>query len=474
MQNLTLLFLGATMLGTPEQARVTVAEDGLGTFIERRDDPVVAFAPQPLVASSTFRDFVRLPAETSCSWLFCFVPMKNNTGYYRDRFIGARIDVEATHDGQTWHAKAIQSDGTRLTWGPVTYYSYWNGYTNCFVGSWALCGTLKATIWFYTASQCVMPTGNWAWEFFDDGQLFAAGQHDFRPSLPPRTVTLFNQGASPWGTDAHDSTCATYDAEGTVITSYCGPPPLPPPPSARRWQIREKGCYLTAAAEMLSYHRVNTNPRELNEWLTNNNGYTTAGDVRPSGLVRFASTRNVNLVFDGRSTGAALRNSLCRRGPVIIQPRSTHWATATGFTSDAMTDAILADPDGGTERSFGEAARRGLSPGETAIPLESAEAREFSRPAPGVYYDHSGLFIILHSPVHAVVTDPLRRRVGFDVASGKRFSEIPKAGPNPEGDYQISHSARGTPGDTGCPATASESVGGVGSVLLQPKQAAAA
>ena len=51
----------------------------------------------------------------------------------------------------------------------------------------------------------------------------------------------------------------------------------------------------------------------------------------------------------------------------------------------------------------------------------------FERPVQSDDHEQSGLFITIHSPVHAVVTDTLRRRVGFDVASGKRYQEIPAA-----------------------------------------------
>ena len=439
MYSMALSLLAAVVLSSPGgKNRILPDVDGIGVAIE----PLVTTqagtrTPGVAAATTTFRDLIRMPAEGCTTWLWCFRSMQDNTAYYRDVLVGGRIDVSDPRDGQRWTAETVRSDGQRFTWdgnSAVTYYSYWNGYTNCFVGGgWALCGTLRATIYFYVAAQCVLPTGNWSWKFFDDGQVLFAGQHDFRPTLPPNMVAVYNQGRpAPWAEEPYDSICETYDLRGQRLLVYCGPPPGETYP-LRRFEIREKGCFMTAIAEMLAYHRVQTNPSELNQWLYENDGYNELGEVLPTGVEAFAQSRGVALGYLRPSTGATLVEDMCRLGPALIQPRASHWATTQGYTSDALTDVDLADPDGGVIRSYSAAAARNLPPGVPRIPLTSAATRLYWGPQRSADLDHSAIMITVYSPVHMVVTDPKRRRVGYDVATGERFSEVPDAIYNDEG-----------------------------------------
>jgi hypothetical protein len=406
-------------------------------------------------SASAFVGFVRWPAEGLCSGpaIACLREMENNTAYFRDFFTGGRTLAAATHDAEQWYAQATDPSGNSRTWPSVTFHAVLPGVgLDCFVGGGlVLCDRTSVLIDWYTGSQC--SAGNWTMRFFDDAAEFANGLYVIEPILPPGTTPAWNQGAAPPtfpgpGPFPYDSMCRALDLDENPIDVWCHPDLDLPPNTLFRYKIQTKGCLLVSYAEVLRYHGVALAPGvdpilDLNRWLVDNDGYSIAGlrsgqpdsggSIDPFKIPFYAAARGVsNMRFVGRFKGADLdtRNQLCGFGPQAIEvlhahpSGPTHWAPATGYPSAAKDDLFLADPNGGVaDRRF--QAYAGSQPNANTI--ASAPTRVLSGPHVTIP-DRSGLWIVIHSPAHMVVTDPAGRKSGFDATSGLYFDEIPGGG----------------------------------------------
>jgi hypothetical protein len=390
-------------------------------------------------STNTFRDLFRydvqfVGSEVRGAW----VAMSNAEAYYRDPFVAGETIARDATDGETWEAVLRKADGTAIRWDPIRFYASYNGRSNCFVSPvWTECGTTVQWVQWYARSQCQAP-GPWRWEFLNNGQIFYAAQFTVLPQIPPGRVPLYDQ--SDYGNPndpehAYDGICRT----GTRRNVYrCDGRP-----GEVRWTIRGKGCYLTDAAMILSYHGVSVDPVTLNRWLIENRGYDPGGEVRPHSIVRYARSRGGTVRFparvpDPQHVWSGLEEAeryICTYGPQMlgVRPDSTgrpgHWVTATGRDA-ARTTYLINDPAGGVGTTLADYNDR------------STAMRSFGRPS-AEYTDASGMRFSFHSPGEMVVTDPQGRRVGYDPIQAITYKEIP--GAYYEG-YYIADAESGDPG----------------------------
>jgi len=236
-----------------------------------------------------------------------------------------------------------------------------------------------------------------------NGSPFFTGQYTQLPRIPPNKVPLYNQGAYA---DAYDAICRTgaqrnvYHCDGRA--------------NEAAWTIAAKGCALSSAAMVLSYHHVTVDPPTLNTWLINHNGYDLRGNIYWDAVARYARTttgHNDALTYLG--AGGNLENSICANGPTIVSVRNGgHWVAAIGRDQNRTT-YLINDPNGGVESSL--AARYANTFGAV---------RRYSGPDFSIT-DVNGVVCRFHSPGELLITDAQGRRTGVDPLTGLTFNEIP-------------------------------------------------
>lgn len=199
------------------------------------------------------------------------------------------------------------------------------------------------------------------------------GSCDLTTSL---SVPLYKQCGQPWKTDTYDHVSAT---------------------------MCSLGCGTTSAAMVLSYHGFPTTPRQLNDWLKsrftdkNNNGQLDPGEPTygylPGGNVNWvevAAYTNNALTFKGFGTADELDDWLCKGRPTIVRVPG-HFVVATG--KNASGEVTINDP------------------GYNLTTLTSYTVEGIRKLGP----PGSGSFALYFpTSIHAIVTDPLGRRVGSD------------------------------------------------------------
>lgn len=145
------------------------------------------------------------------------------------------------------------------------------------------------------------------------------------------TVPLYRQTSSPWNNDP-----------------YGRYPPNDPINTVAKW-----GCHMTSAAMIVSYWGQKssppraTDPRALNTWLRNHNGYDENNGVIHSKIAEYATSLGVALYNRGYYAGrndAVLDDYLRSGNPVIIgvnkrvdpgtgRTYASHFVVATGKTT---------------------------------------------------------------------------------------------------------------------------------------------
>jgi hypothetical protein len=303
--------------------------------------------------------------------------------------------------------------------GKVTFHDSYNGTANCFVAehnngstAWNLCGGKDIYItWYYgrELSDEVLPTGNWAMKFFNDGVEFYSGEFTLLPEINPEKITLLNQGAHK---EHYDSACRTTTCTSIKCDYVCDGRD-----DEVEVTISQEGCYLTGAASILNYHGVLATPPALNDWLKLNDGYIGAGRVDPIALTKYARANGVNMTFLGSSYGLdELENLIYTYGPQLAWAKSRgHFITVTGMDPEKTTYKIM-DPSGGVMTTL--AARNYVVP--------DGGVRIFAGPE-FQYTDMSGIIIYFHSPGELVIEDPNGLKTGYDPIEGVYYNEIPRS-----------------------------------------------
>jgi hypothetical protein len=421
--------------------------------------------------------FVRLPAENDYGYL---VPMDGpadrQTAYFRDAATGGEIFAVASHDGQTWHAEATRPDGTTTAWRPITFHTFYFGRANCFVDEYGYgsCGSTFALMTFYDYTQCG-PVGTWQMRFYRDNAQFASGAYvllprvpdlgtspptPWAPTGPAGTVPSYSQVYEAWHFEPYDGLCTVWNPTTSkkvrdLICPRNQPEPEQTPPLyAFRSPIGSRGCLLTAAVDLLGYHGVQVTPDAFDRWLVGHDGYLPGGDLKTASIALYAAASGKTLSWQG-DWGAeggypnSLESTLCLYGPQLIEARPkrtptpgpspspgpaptampAHWALATGYTDNGLSNIWMADPGRlkGGAPPYQSGPFSTLDPYRPLAELTTARTKVFQGGAKALR-DHSGIYIIFHSPVQFVVTDASGRQTGYDVASGRYLADIPSAG----------------------------------------------
>ncbi len=356
-----------------------------------------------IMSSSTLGGLWRYPSEERY-WL----QMTNATAYFRDVLAGAETHISGAADGETWTADGLLPGGSTINWPAITFYSSYQEQSNCFVSPyWTICGTTSVTVLWYATVQC-QPTGLWTMNFYNNSNYLFSTQFMLLPQIYPGKVPLYNQGAY---TDAYDSICYVIQNSKKVPVPCSTQGAIP-------YTIKQKGCALTSAAMVLSYHGVNVEPSTLNTWLINYidgkgnpRGYDSSGNIYWNAISAYAHSVGKTVNFLG--TGGNLENSICTYGPQIVSVNSkSHWVTPTGRDADKTT-YLINDPNGGVATTL-------------AVRYNNiyGDIRLFGGPE-YIYTDITGIVIRFHSPGELIITDPQGRRTGYDPVSGFSYTEIP-------------------------------------------------
>jgi hypothetical protein len=168
------------------------------------------------------------------------------------------------------------------------------------------------------------------------------------------TNTDFKQYDVAWDTHPYDDRCHLI---GSTIPFNCNP--QSPPANSIPFTIRQRGCAMSAMADVLNYYHdryalnyATTTPRALNQYLRDNAGFDN-GNVNFYQVEDYTTSERT-VCYSGktnlpRTTLTALRNridaNLAQGNPVILRvPSATnpsHFVVAIGKCAG---DYLIADP----------------------------------------------------------------------------------------------------------------------------------
>lgn len=168
------------------------------------------------------------------------------------------------------------------------------------------------------------------------------------------TNTDFKQYDIAWSTHSYDDRCHLI---GSTVPFNCNP--LSPPANSVPFNIRQRGCAMTAMANVLNYYHdryaltyATTTPLALNQYLRDNTGFDS-GDVKFSRVMDYTLSERT-VCYSGKTelrdtTLNALRNridaNLAQGNPVILRVPSptnpSHFVVAIGKCEG---NYLIADP----------------------------------------------------------------------------------------------------------------------------------
>lgn len=357
-------------------------------------------SPAAVSALSTTPDsfvrFFRYPIEPPQGYLTMdeIEPAPTPTAYYRDVYVGAEttLSVSGPVASETWRVDWLLPNN-RAIQTTIKFFSSYNGYQNCFIGDWVVCGVTAVRAYWYIPARC-QPSGTYTTTFYDNGVQY--DQRQFK------LLSQIKEGKVP----SYDQSIYTTQLMGW----------LPPRPT-----IRVKGCALTSLAMILSYHGITgpsgtlIKPDELNEKLKEVGGYTMHDQIEwwavsaiTGGKVNFAPEFSFN----------NLESNICEYGPQMVGAEgstgypNSHWMAATGLNENG--NYLVNDPWQSRDKFYGE-----------NWPVSNS-TRGFKGPG-FIITNLSGISIYLHSPAELLLIDPQGRRLGMDPITGQNFKEIPKS-----------------------------------------------
>ena len=405
------------------------SDDGGSAVIATVEPPAGVFNAQAGPTDSFVR-FVRFPTEEKA---LVSMNATNPVAYYRDSLSGGETLHAGGNDGDILGAQVTPPKGTAVQFvgfrfdGGRRCWVRQQGSTDCVGGP----GATTIRIAWLAGSQCGT-SGDWRFEVFRNGQNIFGGQYKLIPSINPDKVSFitapaYNQGnySDQYGDICRDPQTGAYQTCSLITT------PDPPPAT-----IRQLGCLLTGYASALTYHGIQTLPTDLNDYLTDHEGYTGGGAIWPNKVVEYAKSRDATLKLtfvsgkgeNGDVVGGIARDAVCKAGPVPLAvkhhavgrpngPLRGHFATAWG-RPDAENTFLLKDPNGGLNNQLDS----------TDIPRDYSNVHQGTRalrPAPTTFVFPGGLTIALGSPAELLLTDPSGRRTGINSATDTTFEEIP-------------------------------------------------
>jgi hypothetical protein len=209
------------------------------------------------------------------------------------------------------------------------------------------------------------------------------------------SVPRLLEASPPWGSETYDSTTGTIADYGSVVTSLA------------------MLINYYASSQLLSFH---TDPGVLNTYLTGNSGFLGVGVLNPLTAAQYARNNGVGMYFQGFSTvrnDFTLDSYVCSGNPPLLNvgtPAASHWVVATG--QDTVSGNLTYDiNDPGSDLNTTLQAF-GFSYSGLAL-FTSAP----TTPA--------GLFVVVHSPVDLLITDPNGLMTGLDPTTGTILTQIP-------------------------------------------------
>lgn len=256
--------------------------------------------------------------------------------------------------------------------------------------------------------------------FCDSPYVFYSGQDNFplaqKQNWNSKEAPLYTQIRSPYPSDDETKIWAELDyAEGPVGNYNCG------------YKISQCGCALTSAVMVLKYYNIEADPKNLNIWLNNNNGYGSVGNVNWSKITEYSGNK---IKYDNAKSGDYLNNYalldeyLNKNQPAIAKEK----AGRGGFnrnhfivTDNKLTDTYgVKDPAWYNTKKLNETTDivnkiRGYDNGFDGLRL--------FYPSDGIA--ESSISLTLGSPAELLIIDSLGRRLGKDPVSGNVYNEIP-------------------------------------------------
>ena len=373
--------------------------------------------------------------STDCSIPSLWRQLTNNTAYFRDAVVSARIQITNARGGDTVGVKFYQPDGAVLM--PANGYITYDDASNCFNFSngHQECGSNNLQTDLFFPSQCKLP-GNWRVEVaqnrFNAPPTNVAASDAFTMSpavgLP---LAPFHQDGDP---RAYDDLCID---QITGRSTPCTPGNFVQTPKS----INDEGCTLVCLATILQYHGIDTDPDTLNDWLNANNGYIPASNtIRFQAIEQYAQTFGRAIAID-RQAGtnpaynliptnlSLLKDNLCQTGPVVLglyrntSNASPHAVTAYGAVvpagSNTPTTVNVQDPIGPRQLLLNDQASYPLINGsfdEQIVMM--ADQQSFS---------HARVTFTFFCPVQFFATDPGGHKVGYDPRTNTIYHDIPGA-----------------------------------------------
>lgn len=391
--------------------------------------------PNPLVSSYTINSLRRCPPNDpnnpGCSQSFLWKPLENNMAYFRDVIVSTTAVISNPTDKEVFAVVYTRPDGSTFGGGTATFYATnapnLPGRTNCYVfsdGS-ALCDVNVSLINdFFFISRCKQP-GQWTSTLLKGtvgSPLQTVTSANFTlepeigtPPLPPFTQVLFNPNGTPaqYGNFCKDpATPNVYFECNPNDTTH----PVQDPVS-----FSLLGCTITAMATALNHYDIPATPLDLNDFLTQNNGFNYQnGEIRYQLLPVYAVLKGKpNRITDVLRVEASedISSSLCNYGATLCRVHNnTHMVTAYGLDIDFLGVATpkVIDPNGGNLRLLTKAYYTGI---DYFLRILGAEY-SFTR---------RSISFQFYSPVEVFVTDPLGRRKGLDPRTNTRYNEIPNS-----------------------------------------------
>ncbi|HVJ04103.1 MAG TPA: hypothetical protein VM578_00375 [Candidatus Saccharimonadales bacterium] len=379
--------------------------------------------PFDLASASGFNYFERYPAEEK-TWL---VMSGGATAYFRDTFVGGDTTLTGLYDGEQWYATSTAPGSSPTQWSPVTFYSNYNGSTNCFLGLpgyGPLCGSAQIEVLWYQEVLCAT-TGVWKMDFYDNGVNFYEGTFTLLPQIAVQSdgsswVPSFSQADTLWATHPYDKECyLTTDVTQKGI--WCSNDS-----EEKQFTIRRKGCMVTALSNIIDYHAlpgyhvIAVAPDQMNDLLNlDGRGWNGPGNVDPRAVARVSAELNVpivNLVSSGKLDDTGVEASICRYGPQpmeVLRNGHSHWVTVYGRDA-GRTTWLINDPANGDVTTLQRYANQYVGNKVYAGP-------EY------VYSDRSIVSLLLYSPVDPVLTDPSGNKVGYDNTTQTSYAGVPNA-----------------------------------------------
>ena len=108
--------------------------------------------------------------------------------------------------------------------------------------------------------------------------------------------------------------------------------------------LRKAGCAVTAAAMVLNYYGIETNPKQLNQFLKENGGYTGRGWIRWEKVAEIIPNR-IRHAYEDLPSFNLIDTNLKNGNPVIVSFKSyrgvSHFVVIVGKEG---LDYLIADP----------------------------------------------------------------------------------------------------------------------------------